>query len=296
MLKRDKVTARARLRDRFLGMAIMKISLALFVLLVVGVRLPAFGQSSGDILRHMADCEDDYKITNDSSAYLRCMADVQDEIDGLDSSSSVSPKEAAVFDAQVNFNACEYHAKSKSEMDKCVADYRRVVGGVPDSIDTATAQGKFYKCIYLAKTVDEVHKCSSDLQAASVPKPLPASNDNAQSLFITQVKENSAAGKTSPAANAAIAAGFTATSPQQAEQLIKEGAASRCLVVTSPPGATLFVDGKLAGRTPMAFYLFRHSDGPRVLTLKLDGYNTIEKHEAPDGKDISLILTLVPIN
>jgi hypothetical protein len=38
-------------------------------------------QSQGDMMRQQADCQDSYKATDDSSAFLRCMAAVQDEED-----------------------------------------------------------------------------------------------------------------------------------------------------------------------------------------------------------------------
>lgn len=267
------------------------------ILFCIGSVRPAFAQSGGDILRHMADCEDDYKTADDSSAYLRCMADVQDEIDGLDNSTSYRPSEAdrKLLTTQGDFNVCEFRAKTQADKDKCEADYRQQTGSTPDPVDTATAHGKFTACLYLATTTDEVDKCNADFQTATQPKLSPSTtNNDAQSSLLSQVKENAAASTDSPAALAAVASGYP-TSPQQTDEPIKGGNASRCLVITSPSGATLFVDGKLAGKTPLAFYLFRHQDTPRTLTLKLAGYNTIEKQETPNGHDIVINLSLVSI-
>lgn len=111
--------------------------------------------------------------------------------------------------------------------------------------------------------------------------------------LVAQVKTNSEAGETSEARAAAVAAGHNDT-PEQMAQLIRDGKASRCLVVTNPSGADLYIDGKQAGKTPMAFTLYRHDDADRVITVKLNGFKAIEKNVSPDGKDVKLDLTLEP--
>ena len=108
-----------------------------------------------------------------------------------------------------------------------------------------------------------------------------------------QVKVNSAAGMKSKAAEAAVAAGYNASADQMT-QLIQEGNASRCLVVTNPSGADLYIDGKQAGKTPMTFVLYRHDDADRVITIKLSGFNTVEKKVSPNGNDVSVNVTLEP--
>lgn len=103
-----------------------------------------------------------------------------------------------------------------------------------------------------------------------------------------QIKANSEAAKSS---EAALAAG--PSTPQAEQELINSGRASLCMVTTSPAGAEILVDGKRAGKTPMAFVLFR-LDTERVITIRLSGYNTIEKKISPDGKEVTLNLTLEP--
>lgn len=103
--------------------------------------------------------------------------------------------------------------------------------------------------------------------------------------------ENSAAGKGSPAAANALANGHTET-PEQMLELVKQGKASRAAVVTNPPGAQVFIDGRLAGKTPITFFLFRE-ETPRIITVKMDGYQPIEQSVVPDGKTIPIGLDLV---
>jgi hypothetical protein len=42
----------------------------------------------------------------------------------------------------------------------------------------------------------------------------------------------------------------------------------------------------------MVFVLFKKGDTPRVITIKLSGYKTVEKRAVPDGNIIPLGLTL----
>ena len=53
----------------------------------------------------------------------------------------------------------------------------------------------------------------------------------------------------------------------------------------------MYVDGNKAGVTPIAFVLIKR-DNPRVLTIKLAGYKTVEKTLVPDGKNIPISITL----
>lgn len=121
------------------------------------------------------------------------------------------------------------------------------------------------------------------------PAPQAAVDPNAD--LVAHIKANSEAAESSAAASASSERNDT---PQQTNDLIKNGQASRCLVVTSPAGAEIDVDGRHAGNTPMAFILGRHPDGDRVITIRLAGYDAIQKRVSPDGHDITLNLTLEP--
>jgi PEGA domain len=74
--------------------------------------------------------------------------------------------------------------------------------------------------------------------------------------------------------------------------MVKNGQGSLCLIVTSPTGAEIEIDGDSAGESPQGFTLMRHGDVARVITIKMKGYVTVEKSFVPDGKDIALNLKL----
>jgi hypothetical protein len=103
---------------------------------------------------------------------------------------------------------------------------------------------------------------------------------------------NSEAAKSSPAAAAELAStGHIATLEELAD-MVQRGLASKCAVITEPPGAEVAVDGKRAGVSPLAFVLMRHGDTPRTITIHLSGYKVLEKEVIPDGHAIPLGVTL----
>ena len=106
------------------------------------------------------------------------------------------------------------------------------------------------------------------------------------------VLTNSEAAKSSPAAAAAMANTGHLQTPQELAQLVQSGQASKCAVVTIPSGAEVYVDGNKLGISPLAFVLLRTSETPRAITIKLDGYKTVQKTFIPDGKTIPIGLTL----
>jgi hypothetical protein len=107
-----------------------------------------------------------------------------------------------------------------------------------------------------------------------------------------EAAKNSEAAKASPAAAAAVANVGRAVSPQELADLVQKGQASRCAVVTTPPGAEVDIDGNKAGVSPLAFVLLKQGDTPRTLTIKMTGYKTVEKKVVPDGKTIPVAVTM----
>jgi hypothetical protein len=106
------------------------------------------------------------------------------------------------------------------------------------------------------------------------------------------VIENSEASQASPAAAASLAdIGHVLTQQEQAN-LIQQGQASKCAVVTIPPGAQIDIDGSKMGVSPVVFVLLRHGETPRTITIKMTGYRTIEKKFVPDGKTIPIGIQL----
>jgi len=123
--------------------------------------------------------------------------------------------------------------------------------------------------------------------APSQPGP-PAPSDPA----LEQVVTNSEAAKGSPAAAAALASMGHALSPQELADMVQKGQASRCAIVTVPPGADVEVDGNKLGVSPVAFVLLKQGDTQRTITIRMNGYKTVEKKVVPDGKTIPIGLTL----
>jgi hypothetical protein len=103
---------------------------------------------------------------------------------------------------------------------------------------------------------------------------------------------NSAAGKSSPAAAAAMAEVGHIQTPEEMAGQVQAGQASKCAVITNPPGAEIDIDGNKAGVSPMVFVLLKKGDTPRVITIRMSGYKTVEKSVVPDGKTIPLGLIL----
>jgi hypothetical protein len=106
-----------------------------------------------------------------------------------------------------------------------------------------------------------------------------------------EILQNSKDSQGSPAAAAALANGHTKMTPDQVKRAIEEGKASRASVVTNPAGAAVYIDGNLAGNSPIAFFLFKE-DTPRVVSVKLDGYKGAAQSFTPDGKNIPIAFDL----
>jgi len=113
-----------------------------------------------------------------------------------------------------------------------------------------------------------------------------------------QLGANTSAMQTSPAAAASLlydnASGWNSKTPEERAELLKDGQASRCVILTTPAGAEIDIDGNRAGVSPLGFSLLRHGDQYRTITIKMAGYVTVEKKFLPDGKDIPIGITLVP--
>jgi hypothetical protein len=125
---------------------------------------------------------------------------------------------------------------------------------------------------------------------AYIPQPRAETNALKQ-----EVDTDSLAGKSSPAAAAALANVGHVQTPEEMADQVNAGQASKCAVITNPSGAEIDVDGNKAGVSPMVFVLLRHGDTPRVITIKMTGYKTVEEKVIPDGKIIPLGLTLEPV-
>jgi hypothetical protein len=84
-------------------------------------------------------------------------------------------------------------------------------------------------------------------------------------------------------------------SPQEQVELQKQGLASRCAIVTSPAGAEISIDGNRAGISPLVLVLIKR-DHPRVITIKMDGYQMVEKQVVPNGTIIPIAVQLEKVS
>lgn len=143
---------------------------------------------------------------------------------------------------------------------------------------------------------DGSHSCGAQNtvagQLTAPPHPSQTATPAPSNPLPEEVLKNSEAGKGSPAAAASLASVGHVLSPQELADLVQKGQASKCAVVTVPPGAEVDIDGNKAGVSPFAFVLLKQGDTPRTITIKMNGYKTIEKTFVPDGKTIPIGLTL----
>lgn len=123
------------------------------------------------------------------------------------------------------------------------------------------------------------------LAAGEERQPSSSTISTVSNSGLEQVLANSKAALASPASAGML-------SPREQVELSQKGQASRCVVVTVPPGAEVAIDGRRAGVSPVAFMLLKRGDTPRVLTIMLDGYKSMEESIVPDGKPISVAVTL----
>lgn len=67
--------------------------------------------------------------------------------------------------------------------------------------------------------------------------------------------------------------------------LVSRGEASFCIVSTSPTGAEVYLDGKQMGVSELVFCMLK-SETPRTITIKMDGYKTLEGQCDPNGRTV----------
>jgi hypothetical protein len=141
-----------------------------------------------------------------------------------------------------------------------------------------------------------ISRTSDDTFAEQGPAPASAGGDSGAGVtdkdkqaFMDALKANTKASLESEAAKSAGPA-----TQQELLQKVKDGTASKTVMNSTPSGATLYIDGKEAGKLPMAFFLMK-KDKPRTLTVKLEGYEDWSQNVVPDGKDLLFTTTLKPL-
>ena len=128
-------------------------------------------------------------------------------------------------------------------------------------------------------------------EGSVVPELVKSAAPAPAKIPIEVLKANSEAAKSSPAAAASLAIAGKQFTPQELTELVKQGKASRCAVITVPAGAEVDIDGNKMGVTPVAFTLVQR-DVPRIVTIKMDGYKTVEEQIVPDGKVVPMSVQL----
>lgn len=130
-------------------------------------------------------------------------------------------------------------------------------------------------------------KFEESTSCATQPQSPPPTTTRTITPLEQQVKTNIEASKSSPAAAAA-----PKSNPEELEESVKRGLASKCVIVTEPAGAEVYIDGLKAAVTPFVFVLLKKGDAPRTIEIRLSGYRTVEKHLVPDGHLITIQSTL----
>jgi hypothetical protein len=155
--------------------------LSLAALAITGV---ARAQNTGDVYRHMADCQDAYKASQDDSAFLRCMADVQDEIDNL--SSDDASGEQNTGDIYRHMADCQDAYKASQDDSaflRCMADVQDEIDGMdshsasgenPGAAARARAQYQFQICEHDARSQSDRDNCLADFHTKVGPNVEPS--------------------------------------------------------------------------------------------------------------------------
>ncbi len=173
---------------------------------------------------------------------------------------------------------------------------------MPEANSTVDAEfnGNNVKLFMRAPSIDGSGKVSSETyQIRGVLEPSLSSELVNQVMkdpdLQRQIQANILESTQSSAAAADPSLGPDVTFEELAE-MARNGQASACFILTTPAGAEIDIDGKKFGKSPIGFYLVRHGDAFRVVTVKKDGYVTVERRVLPDGKEIPLGLRLEPQN
>ena len=109
--------------------------------------------------------------------------------------------------------------------------------------------------------------------------PQPAAEQNGHSFHAT-VRANAAT---------------TGLSAEQKLTLIRTGNASLCNIRTYPRGASIAVDGKRVGETPLSIVLLK-TDISRAIDIYLSGFKIVHRTIVPTGTTIQIVVTLEPLS
>ena len=109
--------------------------------------------------------------------------------------------------------------------------------------------------------------------------PQSAAEQNGQS-FTATVRANASA---------------TGLSAEQKVTLIRTGNASLCDIRTYPRGASIAVDGKRVGETPLSIVLLK-TDISRAIDIYLFGFKIVHRAIVPNCTTVQIMVTLEPLS
>jgi PEGA domain len=104
-----------------------------------------------------------------------------------------------------------------------------------------------------------------------------------------RTEQSDRTGKAAVASVEPTPASNPSNSTRQLEDLVNSGKASLVNAASDPPGASLDVDEKLIGKTPLSFVLIgTHNGAPRSILIYKEGYSLSGHDVTPNGKTITL--------
>jgi PEGA domain len=280
-----------------------------------------FAKSSLRVLRMIESETGDMSVGRDGSVLVP--RSTNQAINDLDIDAITKEDQEVVNALQVFFNARLLHnldiqiLATKAKIALMVADLPRGPLQVSDLVAKSPTVVKIHsneaacsselEAALRARIYHVVAACSATALNVESPKELdvPAQQSAAwelahrvmtDSVLMGQFRANSNESLTSPSAAASkswdIASAGHVLTAEELSQMVKKGQASLCLIVTTPVGADIYIDGNSSGKSPQGFTLMRHAEVPRVITIKMEGYATVEKTFVPDGQDIPLNVKL----
>jgi len=80
--------------------------------------------------------------------------------------------------------------------------------------------------------------------------------------------------------------------PAQIAEMRKNGTGSMTMIISTPSGADVILDGRTILRTPARFVMEKKSDAARTLVISMGGYKPFEQKVEVKGQTIMLNVKL----
>jgi hypothetical protein len=170
-----------------------------------------------------------------------------------------------------------------------------------DATIEAEFNRSFVKLFWQQPSINDSGRISSETyRIKGVLLPLPssqvASSQSAQSLpspeFRSPYKAAHSVISPLPASSSAESTVDHVPTQQELTQVEKHGQASKCLFLITPGDAEIDIDGKKAGKSPLLLMLAENGSVPHAITIKKEGYFTVQRSLTPDGDDMRISVDL----